>query len=166
MLRARQELSARMPYRFGSRSRERTTACLPRVPNPRDGACDGQGDVLSWLSEAAPDVAVRVRHASHQLEDGVGAMSLAPEQLPPLAPPQHDQEHRPDRDRGEPLAIRNGITAAMSCSVIPDPATLDIMPMQATSVTPTAPGVREAAGITPDALHRSGDWERPERGDA
>ena len=27
----------------------------------------------------------------------------APEELPPVAPPQHDQEDPPDRDRGEPL---------------------------------------------------------------
>jgi hypothetical protein len=33
------------------------------------------------------------------------------------------------------------VTAAVSCSVIPDPATLDRMPMNATSATPTAPGV-------------------------
>ena len=64
-----------------------------------------------------------------QLEDGVAASSGPPSSSPQWPRRSTIRSTHPIGIGANHWAIRNSITAAVSCSVIPDPATLDRMPM-------------------------------------
>ncbi len=66
---------------------------------------------------------------SHQLEEGVGAKSWPPSSSPQWPRRITSRSTHPIGIGANHWAIRNSVTAAVTWSVIPDPATLDRMPM-------------------------------------
>ena len=66
---------------------------------------------------------------SDQLEDGVGAVSGPPSNSPQWPRRITSRSTHPTGIGTNHWAMRNSITAAVSCSVNPDPATLDRIPM-------------------------------------
>ena len=116
---------------------DRRAYSAPRATTPaaRTATVSSGPPMPPWLhaasATAAPDRmdVAHPREAPDQLEDGVGAMSGPPSSSPQWPRRSTIRSTHPIGIGASHWAIRNSITAAVSCSVIPGPATLDRMPM-------------------------------------
>ena len=100
----------------------------PGQPTPTPSHLSGRNS--RWRHVDAADILPsRCTRGPHQLEDGVGAVSSPPSSSPQWPRRITSRSTHPTGIGTNHWAIRNSITAAVSCSVNPDPATLDRIPM-------------------------------------